>query len=145
MERWLKGYLRILERHLIFLLNPWRRIKIIFIALSKASPAFHPLPLCADWSRNPPFSFGKAMRQIWNTIFGRKEPFGVMVTSIGRLAMPARRPFVTLLSTKAKRQRFIHEAEDLVVFSPSFNKFSKRRKGGVIERQYTTRRNRTIG
>ncbi|SRR5258707_12897896 len=62
------------------------------------------------------------MRQIWNNIFERKEPFGVMATSIVRLAMPVKRPFVTLLPIKAKRQRFIHEAEDLVVFSPSFNK-----------------------
>jgi len=53
-----------------------------------------------------------------------KEPFGVMATSVVRLAMPA----------KAKRQRFIHEAKDLVVFSPSFYK-ANRRKGNMTEKE----------
>ncbi len=62
------------------------------------------------------------MRKIYNGISGKNVLFGVMDISAALLGMPVRRPFVTPLPTKAKRQRFIHKAEDLVVFSPSFYK-----------------------
>jgi hypothetical protein len=62
------------------------------------------------------------MRRIYNGISGKNVLFRETDISTAPLVMPVRRPFVTPLPTKAKRQRFIHEAEDLVVFSPSFYK-----------------------
>ena len=43
---------------------------------------------------------------------GKNEPFGVMGTFVVRLAMPV----------KGEMRRFIHEAEDLVVFAPDLYK-----------------------
>ena len=49
---------------------------------------------------------------------GKHEPFGVMGTFVVRLAMPVRRPSAATLPVKGEMRRFIHEAEDLVVFAP---------------------------
>jgi hypothetical protein len=48
---------------------------------------------------------------------GKNEPFGVMGTFVVRLAMPV----------KGEMRRFIHEAEDLVVFAPDLYKLPKAR------------------
>jgi len=44
-----------------------------------------------------------------------------MVISAGPLGMPVKRPFVTTLKARGSAA-FIHEAEDLVVFSPRLYK-----------------------
>src|SRR5258708_32986628 len=50
---------------------------------------------------------------------GKNEPFGVMGTFVVRLAMPV----------KGEMRRFIHEAEDLVVFAPDLYKLPKFTEG----------------
>jgi len=42
----------------------------------------------------------------------------VMGNFVVRLAMPVRRPSAATLPVKGEMRRFIHEAEDLVVFAP---------------------------
>jgi hypothetical protein len=66
------------------------------------------------------------MKKRWKSSFGKSEHFGVMDTSAALLETPVRRLSVSL--SKVKGAAFIHEAEDLVVFSPHRNKkldFSK--------------------
>ena len=53
---------------------------------------------------------------------GKNEPFGAMGTFVVRLAMPVRRPSAATLLVKGEMRRFIHEAEDLVVFAPDLYK-----------------------
>ena len=95
--------------------------------LVKSEPGISPLAIVRRLKQEFYFSalencFGELMRRICNGISGKNVLFGVTDISAALLVMPVRRPFVTTLPTKAKRQRFIHEAEDLVVFSLSFYK-----------------------
>jgi hypothetical protein len=47
--------------------------------------------------------------------------------------MPARRPFVVTEQVKAQMRRFIHEAEDLVVFAP--DPYKKKTFSGMSDMQ----------
>ncbi len=53
---------------------------------------------------------------------GKNDPLGVMGTFVVRLAMPVSRPSAAILPVKGEMRRFIHEAEDLVVFAPDLYK-----------------------
>jgi hypothetical protein len=54
--------------------------------------------------------------------FGKKGHSGVMATSAVPLEMPAKQPSKRTLRVRGEKWRFIHEAEDFAVFSPSINK-----------------------
>src|SRR5258708_39644201 len=60
---------------------------------------------------------------------GKNEPLGVMGTFVVRLAMPV----------KGEMRRFIHEAEDLVVFAPDLYK-EQGEQGYASRPRYSPRR-----
>ena len=62
---------------------------------------------------------------------GKNEPFGVMGTFVVRLAMPVRRPSAATLPVKGEMRRFIHEAEDLVVFARDLYKMEINKISGI--------------
>src|SRR6266496_4043230 len=77
--------------------------------------AYHLIFVC-KYRKKLWIPYGKVVKSLFEEMGARSD------FSFALLVMPVRRPFVTTLPTKAKSQRFIHEAEDLVVFSPSFYK-----------------------
>ncbi len=62
------------------------------------------------------------MKLILSGNSGKNEPFGVMGTFVGRLAMPVSRPSAATLPVKGEMRRFIHKAEDFVIFAPDLYK-----------------------
>src|SRR2546423_4558952 len=92
MERWVKGDVRRWEHDLIVLLQHWRWIKIICMALSKASPAFHPLPVCAQGPQESPFQLWKSYEADLKHHFWKERTFwsdGYFWCTIGNASQEA--------------------------------------------------------
>jgi len=66
--------------------------KIIFIAVSKASPAFHPLPLCAEGPQESTFQLWRSYEADLTQHFWKKRTFwsdGYFCCTIGNASQEA--------------------------------------------------------
>src|SRR5712691_817559 len=87
--------------------------------LVKSEPRISPLAIVRRLKQESTIQLWRAHERELKKHFGRKGHSGVMDTFAALLATQARKQYANALRVKGKKRRFIHEAKDFVVFTPT--------------------------